>query len=127
MASQEGVNFYISWGLLEWALTGALTTAGGFLAWLWHLAGRVGRLEDIVAADREEILMVKHALKEIGRELNEKIDGETARLEERMEGVRSKLEELREDLPSRQFIEGQLGLVTQRIDRMIDVKMAGRG
>ena len=116
----------LTWGLIEWALTGMLSMGGAMAAWVWHLAGRVDKLETAAASEREELDLMRKTIREIGTALDSKINEETERLEGRMDKVMDKVDEFRSELPSRQFIETQLNNLQGRLDRSMDVKMAGR-
>lgn len=111
----EGVNFFVTWGIVEWMITSMAAAGAGVAGWVYHLGGRIEQLE------RENKLM-KEAVKGLGV----KIDDETERLESRVDRLVDKIDEIKEELPSRGFVEGQIGALVQRIDRMFDVKLAGR-
>lgn len=123
---QEGITFFIRWGLIEWGLTGMLSAGFGIAGWVWHLADRVKTLENKVSNEVEEREVMRATIRNIGSALDRKIDDETQRLEGRMDKVTERLDEMREDLPSRGFIEGQLNNLQARLDRSMDVKLAGR-
>lgn len=103
-----GMNFFISWGFLEWLLTGILTALGAIIAWLWRLGGQVN-------TNTKELILME---KELGK------------LEVLVEQARKEREELKLDLidkisqlPTRVFIESQIQQITGRIDGLIDAKL----
>ena len=124
--SSEGYNLFLSWGMIEWALT-AIVSGGMFVAgWVWRLAIQVDELRlerDIMEKD---IQVMRRTIREIGSQLDRKIEMEMTKVDVRMARVEDKMDEMRENLPSRAFIEGQLTGLSQRIDRSMDVKLAGR-
>jgi hypothetical protein len=69
---------------------------------------------------------MRMALRQLEHSLDRKIDDETKRLEDKLDRAADKIEDMRGEIPSRQFIEGQLQGLTERIDRSMDVKLAGR-
>jgi len=130
---EPGLNLFLSWGIVEWAL-GVISLAGSAVAgWVWHLGNRVRELEDqnkklgeLVTENKGEIKQMQQLIRSFEDNMQRRIDGETQKLEQRMERLTEKLEQVREELPSRQFIEGQLNNLSQRLDRSIDLKMSGR-
>lgn len=99
---ENGINFLLPWGLLEYLLTALVGVAGTLGLWLLGLGRKVDRLE---ADAKQERGQMKEEIK---------------RLEEKVERLSDKLEAVREELPSRQFIEGQLNNLGQRIDRAME-------
>lgn len=121
----DGVNLFLTWGMIEWILTATLSACGAVAGWVWHLAGRVDKLEDLVANERQEIETVRRTLQDVGNALDRKIDEETQRVEGRMDRLGDKMDELRERIPSRQFIEAQLNNLSGRLDRSLDSRGMG--
>ena len=122
----DGYHMFLSETMLEWIFT-AIAGAGTAVAgWVWRLTVQVAELRQTNHALRGELDAVKLALKEVDAALGRKIDTETERLEQNLDRVFEKVEETRRDLPSRAFIEGQLLGLSQRLDRSLEVKLAGR-
>ena len=119
----DGVDLFVSWGLLETALTSIIGAGLGVAAWVWHLGGRVYRLTMTVKALDRELAEMKETNREMHRELHAKIDQETERLEEQMGRLMDKMDETRQELPSKAFIEGQLMALGGRMDRMMEQKL----
>lgn len=126
MSESEGVRLFVTWGLVEWVGTAMFTIGMAVFGWVWNLSGRIVVLEESSRSKREELDVLRRTLREIGNALDKKIDNETERLEERMERVSNKVDDMSRELPSRAFIEGQLHSLTERLDRSMDVKLAGR-
>lgn len=100
----EGFSFFVTWGIIEWLITSIFAAGAAVAGWVWHLGGRIKDLERENAAMKEEI----------------------KELEGLLRALTNRIDELREEIPSKQFVEGQLYLLQSRLDRMMDVKLAGR-
>ena len=106
-SGHEGIDFLLPWGLLEYLATGTFAIVWGLVWRLWRLFQRVDRLESTVKLLRDEVKQRDAHIVRLG----------------------GKLDELREELPSRQFIEGQFAAMTgsivtltQRIDRLYEAR-----
>jgi hypothetical protein len=104
MSQDNGLNLFVPWGLVEWAVSGLGTFVVGLAVWVLRTAGRVNRLED----------QVKDA-----RDAEREVRAET---KSQLEALNAELNSIARDLPSKTFIEGQFLLVNQRLDQL-----AGRG
>jgi DNA repair ATPase RecN len=131
MADGTGVNLFISDGMLQ-AIVGAMAMIGITGAgWVLTLAIRLTKLETLLDTFGEDIKTMdsdiglnRRSTQQIGSALDRKIQEETESLREAMNQMRDRFEEIKDELPSRSFIEYQLNQITGRIDRMIDVKLA---
>lgn len=124
--SHEGYNLFVTWGMIEWALTG-IVSAGMFVAgWVWRLALQVEDLKMTSKTLEQDMNVMRRTIREVGSQLDRKIEMEVTKVDGRMARIEDKMDEIREDLPSRAFIEGQLNNLSQRMDRSMDVKLAGR-
>lgn len=112
---------------------GAIGTAGMAVAgWVWTISVEINKLKlvgeeverGMMRMDRE-VELNRKTTREIGNSLDRKIEAETDKLKQQMESFRDRLEEVREELPSRQFIEGQVNGMTTRIDQLIFARMHG--
>ena len=99
-----GLNFFISWGILEWILATISAGLTALATWVFGLALKLNGLG-------------------VGTEVLEKQLND-AKLEIR--ALKEQLDTMREELPSRSFIENQLHQLTTRIDRLIDSKLGSR-
>lgn len=114
MAAPEpssGVNFFLPWGLVEWAIGGLAAFAGSIALWVWGLGNRVDRIEAENVRLREEKVRLEGRM--------EKLDAAISSLKDYL------VNELR-DLPSRGFIESQVQQLSERMDGMIDAKIVRR-
>jgi hypothetical protein len=130
---EVGVNIFFSEDTIRWILGGIVVVGAGIAGWVWNLERRMTRVESTLGGIGEsighmdkDIDMVRNAVRSVGGALDHKLEEETDKLRSQVESLRDRLEEMKTELPSRSFIEIQLGGLTQRIDRMFDVKLAGR-
>lgn len=121
--SETSVNFTMTWGVLEWLLTTMVTAGMATTAWVWRLGAKVERLEEVVDNIKFEEEQMRATIRSLQASMDKKINEETQRLESGMDRLQDKLDEFRTELPSRAFIEGQLGMLNQRLDRSIDAKL----
>ena len=103
--SDNGLNFLLPWGMLEWLFTFLVSSIGASALWLLTLGRKVDVLQNQIDKLEDEAKGERTQMKD-----------EIKRLEEKVERLTDKLEAVREELPSRQFIEGQLNNLGQRID-----------
>ncbi len=122
----NGISLFVSWGLLETILSSLVAGGLAVAAWVWNLGGKVYRLHLMTKELDRELIAMKESNRRMHDLLHAKIDQETERLEERMDRVLDKMDEIKRELPSRAFIEGQLGALGGRLDRMMDSKLVSR-
>lgn len=121
----SGLNFFVSWGLLEWAI-GALGAAASAIAvWVWNLGRRID--EGNSRMDKIDARIEK------GESLSGQLQGHIVRIEIKMEALGATMYELKDylskelrDLPSRVFIESQIQQISERIDGVVDAKVGRR-
>lgn len=108
-----GVNLFLSWSLVEWAMgaLGTMTVSTGL--WLLRLNSRVDRLET-------ETKVMKGLIRDFAENLNDRIETTEAELKEKMDHLEEKVD----DLPTRAFIEAQTSNLGSRIDRLYDRRQA---
>ena len=115
----EGLNFYVPWEFLEYAI-GAMCTAGFAVAgWVWHLGGRIARLEE-----EKALIAERHGEQQARLERLEKVLGERLyEAEQARSDLKNELMQRLNNLPSREFIESQITQLTQRLDGLIDARL----
>jgi hypothetical protein len=109
--TEPGVDVFINGDTIKWIVG---TMAGGLIGatgWLWRLANQVQAMETIMEDHKDDVDNAKKEMKDLRAEL--KNDAREIREEQKS---------LREDLPSRSFIEAQFLSLTQRMDRLLEVK-----
>jgi hypothetical protein len=112
----DGYNLFLSSSVIEWALTGLVTGIFAVAGWVWRLGVQVDRLRAGHRATKEDIEAVKKSAVELGERLDHKVD-------EEIKNLGAKIDRIRDELPSRQFIENQINNLVGRIDRVVDAKM----
>lgn len=112
---EGGMSFFLSWGIIEWALTAIGTGAVGIGFWVWGLGGKV----DAMAV---KIVELEGKVDMIEAEVDKK------HAENQLASARLKAELLAHisDLPSRNFIESQMTALTHRIDQLMQARMGPR-
>jgi predicted nucleic acid-binding Zn-ribbon protein len=128
----DGVAFYITWHVVEWAITAGWGVGSGVAVWVWTLGGKIVRLEGELSFANENIRrlenetdLVRRTVRQIGSALDGKIAESSRELEGKIDSMRDRLEGIREELPSRNFIETQFSNLTQRIDRAVEGRRRG--
>jgi len=103
----DGVlSFATYWGVVEWLLTGLISAVIGISTFAWRQATEVRTLK--VRMDTVESWQTDH---------NEETH-------ERVREINGKIEAIREGLPDKQFIIERINQLSDRIDRLIDAKLA---
>ena len=110
--NDSGFSFMLTWGVVEWALSGMLAAGAGVAAWVWHLGRRTDKLEDLIQFYQLKLTGVEDDLREARK-----------RSEEDRRELTKKFDELREALPDRQFILHQLNNLSMRLDGVMERKM----
>ena len=109
--TEPGVDVFVNSDMIKWVVG---TVAGGLVAvggWLWRLATTVESMRKTMDDHKTDVDDAKKEMRELRTEL--KNDAREIREEQKS---------LREDLPSRSFIEAQFLSLTQRMDRLLEVK-----
>lgn len=112
----DGIDLYVTWDNLKWAIGGVLSAGGGVAAWVWHLGGRVAALE------RD-----KTTMREAFRGLIKKVTEDDKEVNRRLDQALELINELKAETASRQFIEAQINYLSQRIDRVLYVRPRDQG
>lgn len=125
----NGINFFLPWGLLEWAIGVLAAAAGSIALWVWNLGVKTDITEAkfnglIDKAKDERIRLEKEQIR---------LEGRLDKMEVTIQEARHSIQELRNyigeqfrDLPSRSFVESQITQLSERMDGMIDAKMIYR-
>ena len=100
----DGLNFFVPWSFLEYAIGGIFTAGATVAAWVWRLANRVGKLEDVAVAQERTM-----------RELIETKDRHYGMLQRELENLKS-------EIPDKHFIEAQFDRFERRLDGVVDRK-----
>lgn len=129
---ENGMNLFLSWGTVEWVLASIWSAGVGIAAWVWRLGSRTGHLEEVIETLRKrvedmdkDIELNRRVTQQIGSALDKKIEDKANEQNEQNQILRDKLDSVREELPSRGFIEGQLNQQTARIDSLMNQKLRG--
>lgn len=131
MTDGVGINVFLTEGMIEFALTGVVTAGIGVAGWVWTLGTRLARAEAALESSREEFEMrmtsIKREMDSMESEisLNRRTTLEIGKqLDAKIERSAQRLEEVKDELPSRGFIESQLQSQTSRIDQLMNAKLA---
>lgn len=124
MATADGINVFLTEDTIRWILGGVVLAGLGVAGWVYAMAQRLNKLELGIANMDRDVSQNRRTTREIGNALDRKLEEETSKLRAQLDTMRDRLEEVKEELPSRGFIEGQLSALGQRLDRMMDVKLA---
>lgn len=121
----SGLNFFVSWGLLEWAIGVLGTAASAIAVWVWNLGRRIDEADSRMDKIDSRI--------EKGEDRNVQLQEDITRLVGKFERLETTIYELKDyvgkelrELPSRQFIESQITQLSERMDGMIDAKIVRR-
>lgn len=118
-----GLNFFIPWGLLEWAIGGIWSVAAAIAVWVWNLGARVDKTEALMAQlQKDRVNEQLWFQKELDR-----LQSQNQRLETNLERLKTDILDRVADLPTRVFIESQIRQLTERMDGVIDARMSRRG
>lgn len=117
-----GLNFFLPWSLLEWAIGGVWTVAVAIAVWVWNLGDRVRRTEALVAQIKEDRVNERLQFqKEFDR-----LQGQIEKMGFSIEKLKADIFDRFNDLPSRMFIESQIQQLNERMDGVIDAKLTRR-
>lgn len=109
--TEPGVDVFINGDTVKWmvgVIAGGLIGAAG---WTWRLAVTVEAMRNSMKDHKTDVDESRKEMRDLRTEL--KNDARE---------IRDEQKSLREDLPSRSFIEAQFLSLTQRMDRLLEVK-----
>lgn len=117
-----GLNFFVPWGMLEWAIGGIWSVAVAMAVWVWNLGARVDKTEALMAQlQKDRVSEQLQFQKELDR-----LQSQNQRLETNLERLKTDILDRVADLPSRVFIESQIQQLTERMDGVIDARLSRR-
>lgn len=114
----DGLNFFIPWEFLEWAIGTIAATVGSIILWVWGLGKKSDRHGRELAALAKEVIRLESKVEKLESTLEEKL----AEAERARQVLRDELLSALRDLPTRVFIESQIQQLSQRMDGLIDAR-----
>lgn len=114
----DGLNFFIPWGLLEWAIGAISAVVGSIILWVLGLGKKSDRHGREIGILSKEIIRLESKVDKLESTLEEKL----AEAERARAALKEELLDVLRDLPTRVFIESQMQQLTQRIDGLIDAR-----
>lgn len=117
----NGLNFFLPWGFLEWAITGVMSVSMGVALWVARLGSRSTALEQRMVEMEKRLMDSEMKAAQIEVNTNRRHDENIEKLSALKEELLNRLA----DLPSRHFIETQNNQLTQRLDRLADSRARG--
>jgi hypothetical protein len=123
MAEQPdgGLNFFIRWEFLEYAVTVISGALIGGAAWVWRLGVRISKIESIVGVDLPVNLADRVNKLEIVMGLSDKRSDER-HLDNirRIDELGQQIAAVRAELPTRDFVEAKMTDAVRQITEAID-------
>lgn len=121
----NGVNFFLPWPMVEWAIGILGAAASATIVWVWNLGRRIDEADSRM--DKIDIRIEK------GEARNVQLQEDIIRIVGKFERLETTIYELKDyvgrelrELPSRKFIESQITQLSERMDGMIDAKLVRR-
>lgn len=122
----NGIGFVLSWGVVEWMITGIISAGSGVAIWVWGLGGRIDklvleneRLHDTIERVELKTLKLEAELTLLKQQTEDRhLESAVAR-----EKMRAELIERIAALPTGAFIENRLDAQTTRIDKLLAARL----